>query len=74
MSITDQAQQNRQYVRRMLNKKQPEFAAVLESVVGELARMSDAPTAESTDRETTVGGLPISIPQGSSRASACVSD
>jgi hypothetical protein len=40
VSTTHQAQQNREYVRRMLKKKQPEFAAVLEWVVWELARQT----------------------------------
>ena len=44
MSVTDQAQQNREYVRRMLKEKQPEFAAVLELVVWELVPVSDAPS------------------------------
>lgn len=43
VSVTDQAQQNREYVRRMLKEKQPGFAAVLELVVWELVPVSDAP-------------------------------
>jgi hypothetical protein len=42
-SITDQARENREYVRRLLEKKQPEFAALLESVDWELSRINDAP-------------------------------
>lgn len=34
--MTDQAQENRRYVRRLLKEKQPGFAAVLESVEQEL--------------------------------------
>jgi hypothetical protein len=37
LAVTGQAQQNREYVRRMLKKQQPGFAAVLEWVAGELA-------------------------------------
>ena len=36
MSNTDRAHQNREYVRRLLKKKQPQFAAALERVVWEL--------------------------------------
>ena len=36
-NITGQAEENREYVRRLLKEKQPGFAAVLESVVRELA-------------------------------------
>jgi hypothetical protein len=32
VTIIDQAQENRKYVRRLLKKKQPEFAALLESL------------------------------------------
>jgi hypothetical protein len=32
LAITDRAQENRAYVRRLLRKRQPEFAALLESV------------------------------------------
>jgi hypothetical protein len=32
VAITDRAQENREYVRRLLRKRQPEFAALLESV------------------------------------------
>jgi len=32
VTIIDQAQENRKYVRRLLRKKQPEFAALLESL------------------------------------------
>jgi len=31
-AITDRAQENREYVRTLLRKRQPEFAALLESV------------------------------------------
>jgi hypothetical protein len=47
VSITDRSHQNREYVRRLLKKKKPEFAAVLERVVWELTRTCDAPSAES---------------------------
>jgi len=36
-NITAQARENREYVRRLLKERQPDFAAVLESVVRELA-------------------------------------
>ena len=47
MSTTNRASQNREYVRRLLKKKQPEFAAVLDRVVWELTYTRDAPSAES---------------------------
>ena len=50
MSTTDRASQNREYVRRLLKKKQPEFAAVLDRVAWELTELTDtcdAPSAES---------------------------
>ena len=47
MSTTDRASQNREYVRRLLEKKQPEFSAVLDRVVWELTYTCDAPLAES---------------------------
>jgi hypothetical protein len=34
---TDRARDNRQYVRRLLRERQPEFAALLESAEAELA-------------------------------------
>ena len=36
-NVTGQAQEDREYVRRLLKERQPDFAAVLESVVRELA-------------------------------------
>jgi hypothetical protein len=51
VSNTDRAQQNREYVRRLLSKKQPGFAAVLERVVWELTRTCDALSAESPECE-----------------------
>ena len=36
-NISGQAQENREYARRLLKERQPDFAAVLESVVRELA-------------------------------------
>jgi hypothetical protein len=42
VSITDRARRNREYVRRLLAENSPEFAAVLERVVRELAHESDA--------------------------------
>jgi hypothetical protein len=48
VSNTDRAHQNREYVRRLLKKKQPRFAAVLERVVWELTRTCEAPSAESS--------------------------
>ena len=36
-AVTDRARDNRQYVRRLLREKQPEFAALLESAEAELA-------------------------------------
>jgi hypothetical protein len=47
VSNTDRAHQNSEYVRRLLKMKWPEFAAVLERVVGELTCTCDAPSAES---------------------------
>ena len=47
MSNIDQAYQNSEYVRRLLKKKWPEFAAALEQVVWELTCACDAPSAES---------------------------
>ena len=41
MSITDRAHHNREYVRRRLAATSPEFAAVLEWIVWELAHVSD---------------------------------
>lgn len=35
-AITEQARENRAYVRRLLREKQPEFAAMLEAAVREL--------------------------------------
>jgi hypothetical protein len=37
MNITGRAQENGEYVRRLLTERQPDFAAVLESVGRELA-------------------------------------
>ena len=51
MSNTDRAYQNSEYVRRLLKKKCPEFAAVLERVVWELTCPCDAPSAESPTLE-----------------------
>ena len=56
MSTTDRASQNREYVRRLLKKKQPEFAAVLDRVVWELTYACDAPSAESPAFEHDRGG------------------
>jgi hypothetical protein len=36
VSNTDRAHQNREYVRRLLKKKMPEFAAVLERAVADI--------------------------------------
>jgi hypothetical protein len=47
VSNTDRAHQNSEYVRRLLKKKWPEFAAVLERAVGELTCTCDVPSAES---------------------------
>jgi hypothetical protein len=47
VSNIDQAYQNSEYVRRLLKKKWPEFAAALEQVVWELTCACDAPSAES---------------------------
>jgi hypothetical protein len=47
VSITDRAHQNREYVRGLLSKKLPEFAAVLDQVVWELTCTGDAPSAQS---------------------------
>lgn len=46
MSNSDRARQNSDYVRSLLKKKWPEFAAVLEGVVWELTCTCDAPSAE----------------------------
>ena len=56
MSTTDRASQNREYVRRLLKKKQPEFSAVLDRVVWELTYTCDAPLAESPAFEHDRGG------------------
>ena len=56
MSTTDRASQNREYVRRLLKKKQPEFAAVLDRVVWELTYTCNAPSAESPAFEHDRGG------------------
>ena len=58
MSTTDRARQNGEYVRRLLNKKQPEFAAVLDRVAWELTCTCDAPSAESPAFEHDEGGRP----------------
>ena len=50
MSTTNRASQNREYVRRLLKKKHPEFSAVLDRVVWELTYTCDAPSAESPAR------------------------
>jgi hypothetical protein len=55
VSSTDRAHQNSEYVRRLLKKKCPEFAAVLERVVGELTRPCVAPSAESPAFELPPG-------------------
>ena len=48
LSTADRAAgQNREYVRRLLKKKQPGFSAVLDQVVWELTYTCDAPSAES---------------------------
>lgn len=47
MSNTDRAHENSEYVRRLLKKKWPEFAVVLERAVRELTCTGDAPSAES---------------------------
>jgi hypothetical protein len=56
VSTTDRASQNRDYVRRLLKKKQPEFAAVLDRVAWELTCTCDAPSAESPAFEHDGGG------------------
>ena len=56
MSTTDRTSQNREYVRRLLKKKQPEFAAVLDRVVWELTYTCDAPSAESPASGRDGGG------------------
>jgi hypothetical protein len=40
VAITDQARENREYVRTLLRRKQPEFAALLESLELELPCLS----------------------------------
>jgi hypothetical protein len=45
VSDADRANQNSEYVRRLLKKKWPEFAAVLERVVWELMCTCEAPSA-----------------------------
>jgi hypothetical protein len=52
VSNAKRAHQNREYVRKLLKKKWPEFAAILEQAVWELMRTCDAPSAESA-REGT---------------------
>jgi hypothetical protein len=39
VAITDRAQENREYVRTLLKKKQPEFGALLERLELELPRL-----------------------------------
>ena len=39
MAITDRAQENREYVRTLLKKKEPEFGALLERLELELLRL-----------------------------------
>lgn len=39
VAITDRAQENREYVRTLLKKKQPELAALLEQLEVELPRL-----------------------------------
>ena len=46
MSNNDRAHQNSEYVRRLLKKKWPEFAADLERVVWELTCTCDASSPE----------------------------
>ena len=52
MSNAKRAHRNREYVRRLLKKKWPEFAAALDQVVWELMRPSGAPSAESAGHGT----------------------
>ncbi len=56
MSTTARASQNREYVRRLLKKKQPGFSAILDRVVWELTYTCDAPLAESPGFEHDRGG------------------
>ena len=56
MNTTDRASQNREYVRRLLKKEQPEFAAVLDRVVWELTYTRDAPSAGLSAFEHNGGG------------------
>jgi hypothetical protein len=55
VSNTDRAHQNREYVRRLLRKKQPQFAAALEWVVWELTRTCDAPSGNRRRRSYPQG-------------------
>jgi len=48
VSNTDRARQNSEYVRRLLKKKQPELAAVLERIVWELTCTCHPSLAESS--------------------------
>jgi hypothetical protein len=53
VASTDRARENREYVRRLLKKKQPEFAALLESLEAELS----CPLCRDTVAGQLVSGL-----------------
>jgi len=55
MSSTDRALQNGAYVRRLLQDKRPEFVAVLERAVRELACTCDAPPANRRRSDACLG-------------------
>jgi hypothetical protein len=61
VSNTDRAHQNSEYVRRLLKKKQPEFAAVLERVVGELTCTCHARSAGRRAVIQQVGSLAVRV-------------
>jgi hypothetical protein len=50
---TDRGRENREYVRRLLGEKQPEFAALLQSLEAEMA----CPVCRAAER-SRVSGLP----------------
>ena len=64
VSNTDRARQNSEYVRRLLKKKWPEFAAALEGVVRELACTCHTPSAGIADVRTTAIIRHLRLPKG----------
>ena len=54
MTMTDQARQNRAYVRRLLDEKEPDFAAVLEIVERQLCASVRRPGHPARSRHVPV--------------------